>query len=64
MPPFTPKEVTRYLLWIVLLVLAVFILGWYLLESPGREPIQPKHATGASVRLEMPQAASRANTAS
>lgn len=54
MPPFTPKEVTRYLLWIALIVLAVIVLTWYLMETPAHEPIQPKHGNGASVRLSAP----------
>jgi hypothetical protein len=52
MPPFTPKEVTRYLLWIGLIVLAVVVLAWYLLYQPAHEPLQPKRS-GATALVEM-----------
>ena len=53
MPPFTPKHVTYYLLWIGLVLVAVIVLAWYLFESPARERIHSKHP-GATVQLRLP----------
>ncbi|HEY6446250.1 MAG TPA: hypothetical protein VIY53_07320 [Acidobacteriaceae bacterium] len=53
MPPFTPKHVTRYLLWVVLALLGIMALAWYLLESPAHERIRLKRS-GAAVQLRLP----------
>ncbi|MGC2636183.1 MAG: hypothetical protein WA294_03325 [Acidobacteriaceae bacterium] len=52
MPPFTPKHVTCFLLWIALILLAVLVLAWYLFEAPARERIRSKRS-GATVQLRL-----------
>jgi len=59
MPPFTPSHVARYLLWIALVLVAVIVLAWYLLETPAHEPIQPKRS-GNTAQLQIPSPAPRA----
>jgi hypothetical protein len=48
--PFTPKHVTCFLLWVVLVLLGVLALAWYLFEAPAHERLQPKRS-GATIQL-------------
>lgn len=53
MRPFTPVEVTKYLLWVLLGITIVTILVWRLFMAPAHERIHSGHA-GATVQLHLP----------
>ena len=47
MPPFTPKEVARYFVWVGIIGIAVAAILWMLFYAPGRKQIelQPSSAS-------------------
>jgi tryptophan-rich sensory protein len=45
MPPFTPKSVTCFLLWIVIFAAAVLAGIWMIWHATGRQQIQPRPNT-------------------
>jgi hypothetical protein len=55
MRPFTPTEVAKYLLWVVLALALTAILAWHLFLTPGHERIHSGHE-GATVQLRLPDA--------
>jgi hypothetical protein len=54
-PPFSPKEVTLFLLCVAIIALAVCVIALMIWRSPGHEQIQTQ-PTGASVLSLTPQA--------
>jgi hypothetical protein len=53
MRSFTPTEVTKYLLWVVLALALTAILVWRLFLTPPHEQIHPQPA-GATAQLRLP----------
>jgi hypothetical protein len=53
MRPFTPTEVTKYLLWVVLALALTALLVWRLFLAAPHEQIHPQPA-GANVHLSLP----------
>lgn len=54
MPPFTAKEVSRYLIWIAVLLAAVAAILWMLWYSPGQKNV-PTQGTTAAFLIENPR---------
>lgn len=54
MRPFTPTEVAKYLLWVVLALALTAILVWRLYLTPAHEQIHSGHP-GAAVQLRLPE---------
>jgi hypothetical protein len=48
MRPFTPAEVTKYVLWIVLALTLTAILVWRLFLATGHRSIEPQRPTATS----------------
>jgi hypothetical protein len=53
MRPFTPSEVTKYLLWIVLALALTAILIWHLFLATGHRSIESQPGS-ASAHLSQP----------
>lgn len=49
MPPFTPKEVARFFIWIAVFLLAVTAIFWMIWRAPGHKQVQPNPSTGQIV---------------
>jgi hypothetical protein len=47
MTPFTVKEVTRYLVWIAVLLAAVAAIFWMLWQAPGHKNVPTQRTTAA-----------------
>jgi hypothetical protein len=54
MRPFCAREVTRYLLWVIIALLLTAILGWRLFLASGRKTIHPQRGTGSTAQLSLP----------
>ncbi|HTV14291.1 MAG TPA: hypothetical protein VME68_06225 [Acidobacteriaceae bacterium] len=53
MRPFTPAEVAKYLIWVVLALAITAILAWRLFLASPRERIHSGHE-GATAQLRVP----------
>ena len=53
MRPFTPTEVAKYLMWVVLALAITGILAWRLFLASPRERIHSGHE-GATAQLRLP----------
>ena len=49
MPPFTAKEVSRFLIWIAVLLVAAGAIVWMIWRAPGRKAVPTKGTTAASL---------------
>jgi hypothetical protein len=47
MPPFTPKEVARYFVWVGIIGVALGAILWMLFHAPGRKQIQMQPGTAS-----------------
>ena len=54
MPPFTAKEVTRFLIWIAVLLVAAGAIVWMIWQAPGRKAVPTKGTTASFVGLLVP----------
>jgi hypothetical protein len=57
MRPFTPREVTNYLLWVILALALVGILGWYIFQSRGHDRL-PTTREGSTAQIHSTSGAS------
>jgi flagellar basal body-associated protein FliL len=51
MPPFTAKEVCRFLVLIAILMAAVMAILWFMLHSPGRKAVPTQGTTAAFLQI-------------
>ena len=47
-PPFNAKEIIRFFAWIAVLAVAIAIIVWFILYSPGHKSVQPTR-NGAAI---------------